>query len=72
MFGQEPELRTLFEELAETGPLLVRLCGSGSAVIALYKSERDREAAALRVGRAERQLIETHTRAHPAPAPQDL
>jgi len=72
VFGQEPELRTLFEELAATGPLLVRLCGSGSAVVALYKSEGDREAAAQRVARSERQIIETHTRAHPAPAPQDL
>jgi 4-diphosphocytidyl-2-C-methyl-D-erythritol kinase len=72
VFGQEPELRTLFEELAATGPLLVRLCGSGSAVIALYKTEGDREAAVLRVRRPERQLIETSTRARPAPAPQDL
>ena len=71
VFGKEPELRELFERLAETRPLLVRLCGSGSALIAVYRSETDRDGAELTMGQRDHALIGTHTRAVPAPAPKE-
>ncbi len=42
VFGKHPELRALYEKLAGTGPVWVRLCGSGSAVAAVYKKEGER------------------------------
>ena len=66
VFGKHPELRTLYERLAETGPVWVRLCGSGSAVAAVYKKERERDDAAQRLGEKQQRLIKTTTRAEPA------
>lgn len=70
VFAQAPELRELFERLAESRPLLVRLTGSGSAVVAIYKNERERDGAALEVGEKKWRLIKTATRSQPAPAPE--
>jgi 4-diphosphocytidyl-2-C-methyl-D-erythritol kinase len=72
VFGKHPELRVLFEQLAGTGPLWVRLCGSGSAVAAVYKSPRDRDAAAVALGTKARQLLPTNTRAAVAPGPEPI
>ena len=69
VFGKHPEVRELFEQLAETRPLLVRLSGSGSALIALYKTDADMEAAAMQVGESRQQLIKTSTRPNPTPGP---
>jgi 4-diphosphocytidyl-2-C-methyl-D-erythritol kinase len=69
VFGVRPEFRELFEGMAETRPLLVRLCGSGSAIVAIYKTETERDAAALTVGGRDRTLLPTAMRAQPAPAP---
>jgi 4-diphosphocytidyl-2-C-methyl-D-erythritol kinase len=69
VFGMRPELRELFERMAETRPLLVRLSGSGSAIVAIYRTEAERDAAALTVGERDRLLIRTAMRATPAPAP---
>jgi 4-diphosphocytidyl-2-C-methyl-D-erythritol kinase len=72
VFGKHPELRTLYERIAETGPVWVRLCGSGSAVAAVYKKERERDDAVQRLGEKHQRLIKTATRssvsdgAHPA------
>src|SRR5258708_1648975 len=71
-FAKHPELRALYERLAGTGPVWVRLCGSGSAVAAVYKKESEREDAAVRLGERQQQLIRTATRADVAPAPQTL
>ena len=70
VFAKHPELRALYERLAATGPVWVRLCGSGSAVAAAYKKERERDDAAERLGAKAQRLIKTATRAEPAPAPQ--
>ena len=67
VFGREPTLRTLFEEMAGTRPLLARLSGSGAAVVAVFKNEADRDAAALTIGGKHRILIRTSTRQAPAP-----
>lgn len=68
-FGKHPEVRKLFEQLAETRPLLVRLSGSGSALIALYKTDAERDDAAMQIGESGKRLIKTSTRARPAPGP---
>ncbi|MGH7537885.1 MAG: 4-(cytidine 5'-diphospho)-2-C-methyl-D-erythritol kinase [Gemmatimonadales bacterium] len=72
VFGKHPELRALFERLAQTRPLWVRLCGSGGAVAAVYRNERDRDDAAAALGRATVTPITTTTRAHAAPGPEPL
>jgi len=61
VFSTEPLVRGLFERMAQTRPLLVRLSGSGSALIAIYKSERDRDGAAMTLGEREWRLIRTAT-----------
>ena len=66
VFGREPRLRPLFESMAETGPLLVRLSGSGSAIVAIYKSDAEAEDAAMLVGTQGGRLIKTRTKAGPA------
>jgi 4-diphosphocytidyl-2-C-methyl-D-erythritol kinase len=70
VFGREPALKDLFERIAGTRPLLVRMSGSGSAIVAVYKNERDRDGAALEVGERDWRLIRTATRATPAPGPE--
>ena len=72
VFGKHPELRALYERLAETGPAWVRLCGSGSAVAAIYKKESERDDAKQRLGTSRQTLIVTATRAAPASPPQPL
>lgn len=67
VFGKHPELRALYERLAGTGPVWVRLCGSGCAVAAAYKKERERDDAAERLGTKGQTLIRTATRAAPGP-----
>jgi 4-diphosphocytidyl-2-C-methyl-D-erythritol kinase len=72
VFGRQPPLRALFERVAGTHPYWARLCGSGSAVAAVYASERLRDDAAERLGEREQHLIRTATRASPAPGPEPL
>jgi 4-diphosphocytidyl-2-C-methyl-D-erythritol kinase len=72
VFAKHPDLRALYERLAGTGPVWVRLCGSGSAVAAVYKKERERDDAALQVGEKQQRLIKTSTRGAAAPAPQPV
>lgn len=61
VFGRHPELRALYEKLAGTRPYWVRLCGSGSAVAAVYRNERDRDDAAMQIGEKTQRLIRTTT-----------
>jgi 4-diphosphocytidyl-2-C-methyl-D-erythritol kinase len=70
VFGRYPDLRVAFERLAETGPLTVRLSGSGSALIAVYRNEESRGAAQQRMAGGVHRLIATMTRAQPAPGPE--
>jgi 4-diphosphocytidyl-2-C-methyl-D-erythritol kinase len=72
VFGRQPPLRALFERLAATHPYWVRLCGSGSAVAAVYANERLRDDAADQLGERQQRLIRTATRATPAPGPEPL
>ncbi len=70
VFGKHPELRALYERVAETGPVWVRLSGSGSAVAAVYKKESERDDAVQRLGEKQQRVIKTATRATGAPAPE--
>jgi len=70
VFGRHPPLRDLFERLAATHPYWVRLCGSGSAVAAVYANEGLRDDAAMQLGERKQGLIRTSTRAAPAPGPE--
>ena len=72
VFAKHPELRTLYERVAETGPVWVRLCGSGGAVAAVYKKERERDDAVQRLGSKQQRLITTATRAELAPGVRPL
>jgi 4-diphosphocytidyl-2-C-methyl-D-erythritol kinase len=63
VFARHPELRALYEQLARSTPLWVRLCGSGSAVAAIYKTARDRDDAAQGLGTKAAGSIVTTTRA---------
>ncbi len=70
VFGKHPELRAVYERVAQTGPLWVRLCGSGSAVAAVYKNPRERDDATHALGRKDVTVITTNTRAVAAAAPE--
>ena len=51
VFGKEPKVREAFEKLVSTQPLICRLSGSGSALFAVYRTERDRDDAQMRLGK---------------------
>jgi 4-diphosphocytidyl-2-C-methyl-D-erythritol kinase len=73
VFGRYPEIRSAFEALVTTRPLLCRMSGSGSTLFAIYRSNRDREDAAMMLGRKHGTVIQVETLAtqlsgDPAPA----
>ena len=68
VFAHHPELRSLYERVAATGPVWVRMSGSGSAIAAVYKKESERDEAMQRLGSNTQQLIATATRTAAAPA----
>jgi 4-diphosphocytidyl-2-C-methyl-D-erythritol kinase len=72
VFGRHAELRALYERLAGTGPVWVRLCGSGSAVAAVYRTDANRDDAAAMLGERGQRLIRTATRAAAAADPEVL
>jgi 4-diphosphocytidyl-2-C-methyl-D-erythritol kinase len=61
VFGQRPDLRSAFERLAGTHPLLCRMSGSGSALFAVYRTASDRDDAAATLGRKYGQVIAVET-----------
>jgi 4-diphosphocytidyl-2-C-methyl-D-erythritol kinase len=69
VFGRHPEVRAAFEALAGTGPLVCRMSGSGSALFAIYRNARDRDDAALRLGRKHGAVTPITTLASPPPEP---
>jgi 4-diphosphocytidyl-2-C-methyl-D-erythritol kinase len=68
LFGRHPDLRRAFEALAGTQPLLCRMSGSGSAMVAIYRSRRDREDASTRLGGRHGRVVPVDTLDGP-PAP---
>jgi 4-diphosphocytidyl-2-C-methyl-D-erythritol kinase len=61
VFGRLGPIREAFEALARTGPLLCRMSGSGSALFAVYRHERDREDARSQLGRKHGTVVFTET-----------
>ena len=70
VFGRYREIRDAFEALVGTRPLLCRMSGSGSTLFAIYRSPRDRDDAAMMLGRKHGALTAVETLAAPAPAPE--
>lgn len=68
VFSRHPEIRAAFEALVATRPLLCRMTGSGSSIFAIYRSSRDREDAAMMLGRKHGTITQVETVAAPAPA----
>lgn len=62
VFGRHSEIRAAYEAVAATRPLICRMSGSGSTVFGLYRSTRDRDDAAMRLGRKYGKVISTETR----------
>ena len=69
VFGRHPAVRDAFEALAGTHPLVCRMSGSGSTLFAMYRSVRDRDDAADRLGRKYGSLHRTSTLPHPPAGP---
>jgi 4-diphosphocytidyl-2-C-methyl-D-erythritol kinase len=72
VFGKHPELRALYERIAQTGPVWVRLCGSGSAIAAVYKKDAERDEAVQRIGEKQQCFIKTTTRPSASDAPRPV
>jgi 4-diphosphocytidyl-2C-methyl-D-erythritol kinase len=72
VFGRHAEVRSAFEALVGTHPLLCRMSGSGSSLFAIYRSARDRDDAMMILGRKHGTLtpIETVATAAPGPEPE--
>jgi 4-diphosphocytidyl-2-C-methyl-D-erythritol kinase len=67
VFSRHGSIRTAFEALVATRPLVCRMSGSGSSLFAIYRSSRDREDAALMLGRKHGLVTRTETLGQPAP-----
>ncbi len=63
VFQHRPEVRTAFEALVGTRPLVCRMSGSGSTLFAIYRSVRDRDDAAVMLHRKHGALTATDTMA---------
>ena len=72
VFGRHPPVRSAFEALAGTHPLVCRMTGSGSALFAVYRSARDREDAQLMLGRKHGALTAVETLSTPPPGPEPI
>jgi len=54
-------VREAFEALARTGPLLCRMTGSGSTLLAVYRTERERDDARMALGKKHGTVTATRT-----------
>jgi len=61
VFGRLPVVRDAFEAVARTRPLLCRMTGSGSTLLAVYRTESDREDARRQLGRKHGTVVSTRT-----------
>jgi 4-diphosphocytidyl-2-C-methyl-D-erythritol kinase len=72
VFGRHGEIRSAFEALARTGPLVCRMTGSGSTLFAVYRSARDRDDARMVLGRKHGMLTDAATLASPPVGPEPV
>jgi 4-diphosphocytidyl-2-C-methyl-D-erythritol kinase len=68
VFSRYADIRAAFEALVATRPLLCRMSGSGSTLFAIYRSARDREDAAMMLGRKHGMVTPVETLAAHLPA----
>ena len=68
IFARLPAVRTAFEALCTTHPLVCRMTGSGSTLFAIYRSARERDDAAMMLGRKHGEVRPVMTMAAPPPA----
>jgi 4-diphosphocytidyl-2-C-methyl-D-erythritol kinase len=61
IFGRHGEIRNAFEALVSTRPLVCRMSGSGSTLFAVYRTPRDRDDAAMMLGRKHGTLTPVET-----------
>jgi 4-diphosphocytidyl-2-C-methyl-D-erythritol kinase len=72
VFGRHGEIRVAFEALVTTRPLVCRMSGSGSTIIAIYRNSRDRDDAMLMLGHKHGSLTSVETLATPATGPEEI
>jgi 4-diphosphocytidyl-2-C-methyl-D-erythritol kinase len=72
VFSRHQAVRAAFEALVGTHPLVCRMSGSGSAIFAIYRSERDREDAQMMLGRKHGTLTPARTLSSPPPGPEEV
>jgi 4-diphosphocytidyl-2-C-methyl-D-erythritol kinase len=65
VFSRHGEIRSAFEALVATRPLVCRMTGSGSSLFAVYRSNRDREDAVMMLGRKHGAVMPVDTLANP-------
>jgi 4-diphosphocytidyl-2-C-methyl-D-erythritol kinase len=71
VFARHPEIRTAFETLVTTRPLVCRMSGSGSTLFAIYRGARDRDDAMMMLGRKHGALTAVETLATPPEGPTE-
>ncbi len=67
VFSRYGAIRSAFEALVATRPLVCRMSGSGSTLLAIYRSDRDRADAMMMLGRKHGAVTPVETLASPAP-----
>jgi 4-diphosphocytidyl-2-C-methyl-D-erythritol kinase len=67
VFSRHGAIRAAFEALVSTRPLVCRMSGSGSTLFAIYRSSRDREDAAMMLGRKHGLVSRVETAGQTAP-----
>lgn len=67
LFGRHPELKKGFEALAGTHPLLCRMTGSGSALLAIYRGKRERDDARMQLNPRLGKIVDIETLHHAVP-----
>ena len=67
VFSRHGNIRAAFEALVATRPLVCRMSGSGSTLFAIYRSSRDREDAAMMLGRKHGLVARVETAGQSAP-----
>ncbi|HJX87609.1 MAG TPA: hypothetical protein VJ277_08650, partial [Gemmatimonadales bacterium] len=61
VFARHPGIRSAFEALVATHPVVCRMTGSGSSLLAIYRHAGDREDARMRLGRKHGSVVPVET-----------
>jgi len=65
VFARHPAIRSAFEALVATRPLVCRMSGSGATLFAIYRSARDRDDASMMLGKKHGKVTSAETLASP-------